>query len=233
VVDKNGNLGIGTTSPRTLLHLFGPNTAPLRLENSTGAGNFKASIDFYGNGVGKWNLGNDISGNGGQNFFLYDIVAGKTRLYVDPNGNVGIGTTTPSHLIQLAGGAYCTGTGAWIAGSSVRWKENITPLTGGVDTLKELHPVSYNRKETPSKMTMGFIAEEVGKVLPSIVDWDKAEPGYAEGYDHLAILALTVQAIKEQQATMQELHARFKNENEKLQERIASLERAVNQFAAN
>ncbi len=62
--------------------------------------------------------------------------------------------------------------------------------------LNHLNPVSYNRKETPHKKTMGFIAEEVGKVPPSTVDWDRNSPGYAEGYDHLAILDLTVQAIK-------------------------------------
>jgi hypothetical protein len=69
--------------------------------------------------------------------------------------------------------------------------------------LKQLHPVAYNYKKTPAKRTMGFIAEEVGKVLPSVVDWDKAEPGYAEGYDQTAILALTVEAVKEQQKTVE------------------------------
>jgi hypothetical protein len=120
-----------------------------------------------------------------------------------------------------------------------------------VETLKQLHPVAYNYKKTPEKRTMGFIAEEIGKVLPSVVDWDKAEEGYAEGYDQIAILALSVQAVKElaarsseQQSTIEQLANRnseqqgqiemmkeqyecFKNENEKLQERITILERAV------
>ena len=155
---------------------------------------------------------------------------GVVRLVVSgANGNVGIGTTTPTHLIQLNGGAYCTGTGAWIAGSSVRWKENITPLTDGVDTLKQLHPVSYNRKETPGKTTMGFIAEEVGKVLPTVVDWDRKEPGYAEGYDHLAILALSVQAVKE----LATRNSKQETTIQQLQERIAVLERTVKQFTAS
>jgi uncharacterized protein YceH (UPF0502 family) len=55
---------------------------------------------------------------------------------------------------------------------------------------------------------MGFIAEEVGKVLPTVVDWDQKEPGYAEGYDHLAILALSVQALKEQQTRIEQLATR-------------------------
>jgi FtsZ-binding cell division protein ZapB len=168
------------------------------------------------------------------------------RMRINNSGNVGIGTASPSHLIQLAGGAYSDGS-TWNPSSSVRWKENIEPLTDGVDTLKQLHPVAYNYKKTPAKRTMGFIAEEVGKVLPTVVDWDKTEPGYAEGYDQTAILAVSVQALKEQQtrieqlttrnseqqSTIQQLKEQFKNENEQLQERIAILERTVKQFAAS
>ena len=95
-------------------------------------------------------------------------------------------------------------------------------MTDGVETIKQLHPVSYNRKETPGKTTMGFIAEEVGKVLPTVVDWDPKEAGYAEGYDHLAILALTVQAIKE-----------LKAENESLRDEIISLQQTVKQLAGS
>jgi hypothetical protein len=153
-------------------------------------------------------------------------VTTKYALIIQPGaGNVGIGTTTPSHLIQLSGGAYSNGS-TWNNASSVRWKENIEPLKNGVTILKQLHPVAYNYKKTPAKRTMGFIAEEVGKVLPSVVDWDKAEAGYAEGYDHVAVLALAVQAIKE-------LQEQFKNEKEKLHERIEILERTVKQFAAS
>jgi hypothetical protein len=141
----------------------------------------------------------------------------------DSGGNVGIGTGTPAHLLDLAGGAYCDGTGSWIAGSSVRWKENIEPLTDGLGILKQLHPVAYNRKETPQKRTMGFIAEEVGKVLPTVVDWDREDPTYAEGYDHLAILALTVVAVKE--LTVQ--NKRLESQNEMLTNRIVTLERKI------
>lgn len=144
--------------------------------------------------------------------------AGTALSVVSSVGHLGLGMSAPAHLIHLNGGAYCDGTGAWIAGSSVRWKENIAPLTDGMKTLKQLHPVSYNRKETPGKTTMGFIAEEVGKVLPTVVDWDRYEAGYAEGYDHLAILALAVEAIKE-------LNQKLQTENSTLRARIDALER--------
>jgi hypothetical protein len=125
------------------------------------------------------------------------------------SGNVGIGTNSPSHLIELSGGAYSDGP-TWNNASSVRWKENIEPLTAGVETLRQLHPVAYNYKRTPEKRTMGFIAEEIGKILPSVVDWDKTEAGYAQGYDHVAILALAVQALKEQQTQIEGLRSEIK-----------------------
>ena len=85
---------------------------------------------------------------------------------------------------------------------------------------------------------MGFIAEEVGKVLPTVVDWDPKEEGYAEGYDHLAILALAVEAVKEQQRTIEQLRGQHETEieqlrtennilHEQLTERIEVLERKL------
>jgi ribosomal protein L9 len=56
-----------------------------------------------------------------------------------------------------------------------------------------------------------------------VVDWDKAEPGYAEGYDHLVILALAVQAVKEQQTTIQ-------GQQTQISEQQATIEALKKQF---
>jgi hypothetical protein len=98
-----------------------------------------------------------------------------------------------------------------------------------VETLKQLHPVSYNYKKTPGKRTMGFIAEEVGKVLPTVVDWDEKEEGYAEGYDQTAILALAVEAVKEQQSEIEQL----RTENRGMREEIRALQQIVKRLAAS
>lgn|GEM_PF-4071361 len=267
VVDANGRFGIGTTTPSRQLDVVAvTGTDPFRI-NTSGASRTgflvdstagqQALLSFLDGGVEKFQFGKQTD----NTFFFYDNANGGYPMYVNPatkkiaigflaNYQIGIGTSSPSHLIQLSGGAYSDGS-TWNPASSVRWKDNINPLTDGVETLKQLHPVAYNYKKTPEKRTMGFIAEEIGKVLPSVVDWDKAEEGYAEGYDQIAILALSVQAVKElaarsseQQSTIEQLANRnseqqgqiemmkeqyecFKNENEKLQERITILERAV------
>ncbi len=196
-----------------------------------------ALVDWLSGDNVRWRVAVGGTNNGfgltaGQ--FYLENPPGTIRLLIDSKGNIGVGTAHPSHLIHLNGGAYCDGTGAWISGSSVRWKENIEPLTAGVEMLKQLHPVAYNRKETPAKKTMGFIAEEVGKVLPTVVDWDRAEPGYAEGYDHLAILAVAVQAIKELTTTNNEQQAQIGEQKaaiEQLEERTAFLERIIKRLA--
>ena len=152
-----------------------------QFKNAALVGDRTALVDWLSGNNVRWRVAVGGAGNGfglttGQ--FYLENPPGTIRMLIDSKGNLGVGTAHPSHLIHLNGGAYCDGTGAWIAGSSVRWKENIEPLTAGVETLKQLHPVTYNRKETPVKKTMGFIAEEVGKVLPTVVDWDQAEPDY-------------------------------------------------------
>ena len=228
VAFPNGNVGIGTSTPAYPLDIASSSLVPFRVSASTSWPGFLMVGGTSTSGMNGMEIQNSTGyqfnlGIGGHTntsvpdtFFIYDNNTSRFALSVTSADYVGIGTTTPTHLLQLGGGAYCDGSGAWIAGSSIRWKENIIPLTGGVETIKRLHPVTYNRKETPGKTTMGFIAEEVGKVLPTVVDWDSKEAGYAEGYDHLAILALTVQAIKELEA-----------ENSSLRDRIEILERKL------
>jgi hypothetical protein len=225
VVDKNGNFGIGTSSPDHALtvqgteyaaHFYGSalgSQISMLIENSGKDGGVTHADSWIEMKSQNWVNADWLFATGlkhidgtGTYLHLRNQGAGRTVMVLTDGGNVGIGTISPTHLIQLSGGAYSDGS-TWNAASSVRRKENIEPLTDAVETLRQLHPVSYNYKKTPAKRTMGFMAEEVGKVLPTIVDWDKAEPGYAEGYDHVAILALAVQSIREQQKQIEALRS--------------------------
>ena len=66
----------------------------LVLDNTYGAGNIKNQISFQASGSERWALGNDINGNGGQDFFLWDNIASQTRLYIDSSGRLGVNTTS-------------------------------------------------------------------------------------------------------------------------------------------
>ncbi len=136
------------------------------------------------------------------------------RVRITESGNVGIGNTNPGYLLTMeasGGGYYSTTTNAWIDGSSGRYKENIKPITNALDIVQQLEGVYFNwNKEHGGAPSLGFIAEQVGAVLPQIVDWDKDNPEYAAGLDYGKITAVLLEAIKEQQKEIESLKSAIK-----------------------
>lgn len=78
--------------------------------------------------------------------------------------------------------------------SARRTKKNIKKYNAGLDVIEKLKPVSFDRK-MDGKSDIGFIAEDVDKVLPTIVA--KNNKGQAEGLDYSKITVVLVNAIKE------------------------------------
>lgn len=68
-----------------------------------------------------------------------------------------------------AGNAYKVGGGSWAASSDSRLKENATPLTGALEKIAALKPVTYSWKYATNEPTVGFIAQEVEQIIPSAV----------------------------------------------------------------
>ncbi|MBP6573369.1 MAG: SprB repeat-containing protein [Flavobacteriales bacterium] len=96
-ITEGGLVGIGPELPladqlevHTTLERSG-----LTLANDRTDDNAHTEIRFKKNGDGRWALGCDMEANGGQDFFLWDEVAGATRIAVNSEGKVGIGTTPP------------------------------------------------------------------------------------------------------------------------------------------
>lgn len=123
---------------------------------------------------------------------------------------------------------------AWISGSSRRWKENIRPIGDALRKINQLQGVYYDWKpENGGKHDLGFIAEDVGKVMPEVVAWE-ADGEQAKGinYDHL--VALTVEGIKEQQKQIQSLQpenaTEMRNELTALRRQVAALTAVVEEL---
>jgi hypothetical protein len=113
---------------------------------------------------------------------------------------VGVGEGNVTHGITLPDSSTAAGqvkANSFVSYSSIRFKKNVEPLESAVSTLSKLQGVSYNWKDT-GKKDYGFIAEEVGKVLPDIVEWS-ADPKYANSIDYIRIISFLVEAVKEQQ----------------------------------
>ena len=121
-INPDGNVGIGTTSPSTKLHVFEAGTSMITVDSGATAP-YKAGIEFLRSSINGGSIYND--GNNVQikfdSYFGYDSanpsrggfqfrtapVSNNTMVdavRIDALGSVGIGTTTPSEKLQVNNG---------------------------------------------------------------------------------------------------------------------------------
>ena len=122
-------------------------------------------------------------------------VTGKMGVGVSIHGdNITHGITLPNTddvYGKIKANAYTTY-------SSLRYKDNIEPIQNAMDKIQNLSGVTYNWKANRSP-DIGFIAEDVGKVMPEIVEWEP-DGINAQAMDYTKIIPVLVEALKEQQA---------------------------------
>jgi hypothetical protein len=92
--------------------------------------------------------------------------------------------------------------------SDIRKKENIIEIDNCIDKVKAMRGVYYNRNDFNTEVTkVGVIAQEVEKVLPELIlespDDGLKSVAYAE------LTAVLINAIKEQQETIEDLKTRI------------------------
>ena len=95
---NSGNVGIGTTSPQSKLHVAG---GPAVFDNPSGAIRVaRVSGQLNNDDLGIWNR--SVSGN--QTFAIADYATGNKGIFVNTgSGNVGIGTTAPRAKLEVSG----------------------------------------------------------------------------------------------------------------------------------
>lgn len=133
----------------------------------------------------------------------------------DTNGYLLVGYTTSNGAYKLQVNSQIFATSSTIATSDANYKTNVTPLTGALDMVNALNPVSFSWKPhavhafDTTKPTVGFLAQEVKSALGELPFVDSIvkqsvctlpdgsqEPflGIAEG-NMVAILAAAVKEL--------------------------------------
>jgi len=108
--------------------------------------------------------------------------------------------------------------------SDARLKTQIQPLQGVMDKLLNLTPARYYMNGS-EEQEIGFMAQDVARYFPELVDYDRAHDLYMLNYDNFGVLA--IQAIKEQQQLIeaqQKIILDQESRLERLEERINQLE---------
>ncbi len=131
ITETGGRVGIGTPSPAQSIHVVGT-ASRLRLQ-STG-GTSLTTTEYVTNGR-VWQSGaggSTVTSGVANKFFIFDQTAGQFRLVVDPVGNFGIGTVTPTAKLTVNGGIQILGTGNGIKfpDGSIQTKATAGTITG-------------------------------------------------------------------------------------------------------
>ncbi|RZA26139.1 MAG: tail fiber domain-containing protein, partial [Proteobacteria bacterium] len=269
-IAADGKVGIGTATPPTPLQVIAssssdPDVNGIRVYNATASAGNNAVLAASVNGASSGNplISFDISGVTGWTAGIDNADSDKfkisnawnsltfaTKMTIQTDGAVGIGTTTPSDKLHVAGDVR-VGTGTTgclkdadatvIAGScssDIRFKKDIKPLGRILDRISLLRPSSYywRSDEFPDRhfglsKQIGLIAQDVLKVIPELVAMD--DTGYYRvNYSGIPMYLLGAvidlkgdfdRSFHDHEASLLKLRL----ENDNLIERQAALEKEV------
>ena len=112
---------------------------------------------------------------------------------------------------------YSTGTGAVTYDTSSRLvKDKIEPIPYGLETVLSLSPKKYIRTDSDNEVEVGFIADEIEKVIPELVgmmeksnftDNEEDTELIAGSVDYKKLTAVLTKAIQEQQEQIEALQS--------------------------
>jgi hypothetical protein len=177
------------------------------------------SMEFYDeSGSDVW-LKVETDGEGGDMTF-YDST-GIGSIMLSSNGEVGVGTTTPSYKLDVEGDIECT---VLHETSDDRLKTNVRTLDNALDKVERLRGVSFEWNDeaesvgaTPGNKQIGVLASEVEQVFPELVS--TPDNGY-KSVDYTKLTVVLIEAMKE----MNKKIATLQDENRELTSRIREIE---------
>jgi hypothetical protein len=228
-ITSAGYVGMGNTAPMFPLEVRQTAAVPITLLNIhvSGTTTDQAAIIRFTNTSNNDATGNyssyisgirtNVPGSGAQALAFgtsASWAAPLERMRIDPNGNVGIGTTTPSYKLHVIGRIKTDGINET---SDIRLKKNIKPIQNAMETILQLQGVTYEWKDTTTAQgtQLGLIAQQVEEVIPYVVATDQ------EGYKSLqysVLVALLIEGVKDQQVQIEELQQQVSAMQQELDE---------------
>lgn len=230
--NKKLNLKLGSSGNLTLNEgkslMFGKITNNTT-ENRWGIEEFDGGLNFWK----PWPSAN----NGNYKLFLSDD---KVGVDIGNTPTWAKSLTWNWHKFQVRGWGLSDG---WATFSDERLKKNFMPIENAIEKLKLLNPYQYdydfsdfpgdttnikglniNKHPNMNGMTnrFGFKAQEVEKVLPSLVHKPLNSKGFM-AMDYDGFIPITIQAIKELNAKVEKQNNAV-IENEELKAKIAKME---------
>jgi hypothetical protein len=180
IIKDNGDVGIGTTSPGSILELKGDN--PELTLNTT---DYLDGINFKYDGSSRWSM----AWNSGSGYmYFYNWTGGGTSMVLeDVTGNVGIGTATPNSKLHI-GSSYSRQVRTVSSSTTINDTDNVllvnsntvytlylpdaTGREGRIYTVKNIQSGSFNLDGYSSQTIEGssFILVGASEFLTVICD---------------------------------------------------------------
>ena len=187
-----------------------------------------AAQDFVGHGVRDLNIGANwavpqtpqtprtlslisLDGSTNQMVPAMRVVPNNSTPFVTfPSGHVGIGNvgSPPSNLLTVQRNSSTDPIAdSWRVYSSRRWQTAAAPIEDALDKIQQLRGVTFQSAGGRDGRDVGFIAEEVGEVLPQAVEYEDGGQGHARSLEYGRIVALLLEGLKAQQTQIRELQS--------------------------
>ena len=235
-VTSTGRLGIGTSAPTHTLHVKGDyirfdssnaalgtiyigaetNVNSIYSQDSSGnAEDFRIMngtetmrIASTGIQIGK-TTGSTASGTG---LLMYHLAAPYYAANKSASGNHN-GIVFYSGSTYVGGLNYSNSATTLVASSDYRLKENIAAIPNAIARAKQLNPIQFNFIAEPDETTEGFLAHEVGEVVPLACFGEKDavdEDGSIkpQSLSQVSLIPLLTAALKEAIAKIETLETK-------------------------
>lgn len=224
-INTSGNVGIGTTSPSTLFHIYKASFPILTIQSSsyqsslgidTTSGNLvlnnesNASLSFNTNATERMRItsGGALWLNTTSSIFT---TAAQFELLYTGNLVFGMNMKTtfsdgvPINFVNSAGSRvgyiYQTNVAtAYITSSDYRLKQDLKPING-LDLVSQIKVYDYEWKSDKTR-AYGVLAHELQEVIPQAVNGEK-DAEQMQGVDYSKLVPILVQAIQELKAEIE------------------------------